>query len=691
MIVKQFLYTLEAKFISLAMVIVLVSSMVIIYYVYNTEKRNHFTEAERQARLLSESTAISFINTLLYEEIGLVEEGGLLENQISDLMNNKDTELIEMVVLNPRGHPIAASEYSWYDTPSKNPVVHNLILTKEIQIEHETRNNLRVIQVVTPLRIYGKRFGTLVAYFSIEKEYKLLAAWRNKLLLFAVLGLFGALGMAYIVARILATPIKRLSREMVKVSDPYYRSKLVSTRHDEIGLLEEGFLSMMDRLQQAAIEEEKSQKALIQTEKMAALGTLAAGLAHEINNPLGGATNCLRRIESQPEDISQTKKYILLMKNALSRIENLVGGLLQLSRGKDTILQQVDVNSVITQAVEFLEYKLRKKNILFNQKLSPALPLIFGDKEHLDQVFINLILNAVDALPEGGELSILTSFSNQVVTATIKDNGIGIPQSELHKIFDPFYTTKDVGQGTGLGLTVCKNIIESHDGTIEVESEVGKGTEITLNFPAMKESSERQTKVSCAILAGGKSSRMGTNKALVKLNKQTLIERVVEKVDDSVTKPIIITNTPEDFTFMKLPSFPDVIKNIGPLGGIYTALKHCNTTHCLIIACDLPFLTTELFRLLFDQGLTYDVLAIDAGNGVEPLCAVYSMNCLPKIKKQLDRGNFRVTDFFSSVKTTIINLNREKQIYHPNMFFNINTPEDLKEAEEMNDEKRIRR
>ena len=364
---------------------------------------------------------------------------------------------------------------------------------------------------------------------------------------------------------------------------------------------------------------------------------------------------------------------------------------MQFSRGKDTILQPIEINPVISQAVEFLEYKLKKKNILFHQKLSPDLPMIYGDKEHLEQVFINLIINAVDALPKGGELSIKTHSSNQKVTTTIKDNGIGIPPSELHKVFDPFYTSKSVGQGTGLGLTVCKNIVESLDGTIDVASEVGKGTSIKLNFPAMRESLERKTNICCAILAGGKSSRMGTNKALVKLHGQTLIERVVEKVDYSVAKPIIITNTPEDFTSLKLPSFPDAIKNVGPLGGIYTALKYCNTTHCLIIACDLPFLTKEIIRLLYEQGSNYDVLAFDVGHGVEPLCAVYSKNCLPNIKEQIDSGNFRVTDFFSDVNIRVISANHINQISHSNMFFNINTPEDLNAAKKINNKKGITR
>ncbi len=691
MIMKQFLYSLEAKFLSLAIIIVLVSSTVIIYYVYNIEKRNHFADIERQARLLSESTAISFVNTLLYEEIGLVEEGGLLENQISDLIDNNDTELIEMVVLNPEGRPLAASDYSWYDKTSNDPDIYNYIRVKEIRTTFSVHDNQRVIQVVTPLHIYGKRFGTLIAFFSIEKEYKFLAAWRNRLLFFSIFGLLGALGLAYIVARILATPIKRLAREMVKVSDPYYRPKLVSTRRDEIGLLEKGFLSMMDRLQQAAIEKEKSQKALIQTEKMAALGTLAAGLAHEINNPLSGAKNCLRRIESHPEDISQTKKYIRLMKNALTRIENLVGELLQFSRKKDNVMHPLQINDVISQAVEFLEYKLKKRKILFDQKLSPGLPLIFGDKEHLEQVFINLILNSIDALPEGGKLEIHTHSSGREVIAIIKDNGIGIPPSEIDKIFDPFYTSKGAGQGTGLGLSVCKNIVENHDGIIEVESETGAGTSIILKFPALDESAERTSEICCAVLAGGKSSRMGTNKALARLNGKTLIEQVVRTVDRGAVKPIIITNTPEDFTFLGLPLFPDIIKNVGPLGGIYTALKYCTATHCLIIACDLPFLTKELIELLYRQPLTHDILAVDAGNGVEPLCAVYSKSCLPGMKKQIDSGNYRVTDFYSNVRVRIINLKHEDRRFHPQVFFNINTPEDLRKAKNMYNKKVMRK
>ena len=490
--------------------------------------------------------------------------------------------------------------------------------------------------------------------------------------------------MAYIVARILATPIKRLAREMVNVSDPFYRSKMISTRRDEIGLLERGFLSMMDRLRQAAIEKEQSQKVLIQTEKMAALGTLVAGLAHEINNPLSGAKNCLRRIESQPEDISQIKKYVSLMKNALTRIENLVRGLLQFSREKETVLHPVDINFVVSQAVELLEYQLKRREIKLDQSLTPNLPLIWGDTEQLEQVYINLIINAMDAMTNGGALSICSYASNGMVSTKIKDNGIGIPASELHKIFDPFYTTKDVGEGTGLGLSVCKNIIEAHNGTIEVESTVEVGTTFILSFPAIEESSLIKTGVCTAILAGGKSSRMGTNKALLKIDGETLIERMINIVNSCTEKLMIITNNPEEFSFLNVETFQDVIKGAGPLGGIYTALKHCQSTHCLVIACDLPFLSKELLQLLYKQGTAYDVLAVDGGKGVEPLCAVYSKNCIPIIEKQLIAGKHRVTDFYSSVNTKILYWEQNSRLFHNKMFFNINTPEDLKKAEKIN-------
>ncbi len=665
------------------MIIVIVTSVSISSYLYLIVKKNHFDDTEKQARLLTETTAIIFINTLLYEELDLVEEGGLIENQIVDMLDNENSEIIDMVVLSPAGNIIAASNYKWYDKDFLSSRTSDLKLSKKMIVFPTVFNEIRALEIVMPLQIYGKTFGTLVTYHSLEKEYKYLAMLRNQFILLISLGVVCALGLAFFIARILANPVKRLAHEMVKVSDPYYRSKLVSKRHDEIGLLERGFLNMMDRLKRAAIEKEKAQKMLIQTEKMATLGTLTAGLAHEINNPLGGIKNCLRRIELKPTKTEQNRKYFKLIKHAFERIENLVNDLMLISRKKDDTLKPINFNEVIFHALELLEYQLQKKNISIKKYLIQNLPLIWGNTEHLEQVLINLILNSINAMSENGILEIKTNFTTQKVKVMIIDNGIGIPEREIYKIFDPFYSTKDVGKGTGLGLTMCKTIVDSHSGTIVVDSKVDEGTMVMLEFPAITDSTEINSGLSAAILAGGKSGRMGTNKALLRLNGTTLIEQIVNIVKKDIDRLWIITNSKEDFQFLDLPLVSDEIKDIGPLGGIYTALQYCKTTHCLIIACDLPFITEEVIGQLLDNGLSYDVLAIDTGNGVEPLCTIYSKNCLAQIGKQIQEKNYRITDVFPEVETKIIEMRHDSLEDFTDRFFNVNTPKDYKKAQKL--------
>ena len=142
-------------------------------------------------------------------------------------------------------------------------------------------------------------------------------------------------------------------------------------------------------------------------------------------------------------------------------------------------------------------------------------------------------------------------------------------------------------------------------------------------------------KINCAILAGGRSSRMGKDKALLEVNGKKLVQRVHEKVKNLFSETIVIANKPDALTFLDIPVFPDLIANLGPLGGIYTALKHSSFPQCLVIACDLPFVPEELIRSLCDDAGGYDILSIDFGRGVEPLCSVYHQDCIKMIEKQM--------------------------------------------------------
>ena len=159
-----------------------------------------------------------------------------------------------------------------------------------------------------------------------------------------------------------------------------------------------------------------------------------------------------------------------------------------------------------------------------------------------------------------------------------------------------------------------------------------RSTTVYILLPAVSDTTHVSPGICAAILAGGKSSRMGTDKALMGLDGMTMIEKVLQAVPTQIADPTVITNNPEDYAFLNLPLHRDVIKGIGPLGGIYTALKHCKTTHCLIVACDLPFLNAGILHQLSERGPAWDVLVVDTDKGVEPLCAVYSKHCLSVIQ-----------------------------------------------------------
>jgi signal transduction histidine kinase/GTP:adenosylcobinamide-phosphate guanylyltransferase len=681
--VKRFLLSLEGKFISLAAIIAVVIACVLGFYFYEYEYQEHFKETKERAEVLLQAIAVSFTNALLYEELGLMEEGGFLDNQIRDFVTHPTTDLIEMAVYDADGSLRAASDYSWFRDGIHENISVGITSKVGVTSQLVSTPKLKQLELTLPLHIHGKHFGTLVGYYSLEELDLIMETLKRRILLFAALGLIVSMGLAFLIAHLLARPIKRLSAEMVRVSDPYYFPRLQSRRRDEIGILEKGFTRMLMRLRHEALSRQETQQAMMQSERLATLGTLAANLAHEVSNPLAGARSCLRRIEAHPEEIDQTKKYVLLMDRALTRIESMVQELLQFSRKKDVSFQPLDLNRVIRQAVDFCTYSLEKLDIKINLDLMEPLDPVIGDANKLEQVFVNLLTNARDALPDGGTITIRTERKQGTVLAQVEDNGAGINSADLQKVFDPFFTTKITGQGTGLGLTICKSIVEDHRGKIAITSQPNRGTTVALTLPVIEGEREATPGLDGALLAGGKSTRMGREKALVKVGDRTLIEHMVHLLKPIIPKPMIITNTPAKFAFLQLPIYQDLYPDSGPLGGIHTALKKSTHSHVLILACDLPFVTTQVIRQLCDHALGHDIVAVDAGSGVEPLCAVYSKACLPEIEKQLSGGRFKVTAIYKQLDVKVLYREEIDVSLPQDTFLNINTPADLVKAEKI--------
>ncbi len=233
----------------------------------------------------------------------------------------------------------------------------------------------------------------------------------------------------------------------------------------------------------------EAQTRLLQAEKMASLGRLAAGVAHEINNPLSGVLMFASMVlEELPENDPHREDLQHIVKETL-RCKEIVKSLLEFSRQSEIKIEPVDVNAIVEGELKFLEKQAIFANVKIVKQLNPAIPKVRGNSSQLKQVFMNIMVNAADAMPNGGTLTIRTYASPDLkkVYVEFSDTGVGIPKENINKIFDPFFTTKPVGKGTGLGLSTSYGIIKSHKGNIEVESEVGKGTTFRIELPAYQE------------------------------------------------------------------------------------------------------------------------------------------------------------------------------------------------------------
>ena len=246
------------------------------------------------------------------------------------------------------------------------------------------------------------------------------------------------------------------------------------------------------KVEERSRELEGAQAQLIQSEKLASIGQLAAGVAHEINNPLGvmlGFSQVI--IKKLPEDNPLRKPLASIEREGL-RCKKIIQGLLDFSRRSAPTLESVNLNDVMEAACGLSEYQFALDNVNIVKGYAPNLPEIQANANELQQVFLNLIHNAYQAMPQGGKLRITTRAVGDKVQAIFADTGVGIPPENLKHIFDPFFTTKEVGKGTGLGLSLSYGIIESHGGKIEVDSQVGVGTTFVVTLPVNREDTASQ-------------------------------------------------------------------------------------------------------------------------------------------------------------------------------------------------------
>jgi two-component system, NtrC family, sensor kinase len=232
-----------------------------------------------------------------------------------------------------------------------------------------------------------------------------------------------------------------------------------------------------------------AQRQILQSEKLAAIGQLAAGVMHEINNPLATISACVAAIEgrlSAGPETAQAEEYLQTIDREVDRCSRIVDGLLDFSRPKAGPRRRVSLNGLVDETLFLLKHHRRFKQLHVVRALAPGLPDTLGSPEQLTQVLMALMLNALDAMEQGGQLTVRTGLSParaDEVVVEVEDTGIGIPPDDQGKIFEPFYTTKPPGRGTGLGLSICYGIVADHRGRIEVDSALGRGATFRVFLP----------------------------------------------------------------------------------------------------------------------------------------------------------------------------------------------------------------
>jgi len=310
--------------------------------------------------------------------------------------------------------------------------------------------------------------------------------------------------IVFLVQRSLTKPIKQLINGVREIGEGNWEKRLEVEGHNEISSLAVEFNQMCHRLQELyrkLVQEQRErlnlERSLRQSDKLASVGQLAAGLAHEIGTPLniigGRAEFLLRRPRTQKE----VNDNLQTIRSQIDRIAGIVRQLLEFSRRREPAFRRVELLTLLEKVIGLLEHKIAEKNIIIDLKADKSLPLVSADADQLQQVFLNLLVNSLQALPYGGRIKISAARvldANEAANdkqprlcIEFEDNGAGISPEHIGQVFDPFFTTKDIGEGTGLGLSVSYGIVKDHGGEIRAQSEPGSFTRFSILLPTDRE------------------------------------------------------------------------------------------------------------------------------------------------------------------------------------------------------------
>ena len=314
-------------------------------------------------------------------------------------------------------------------------------------------------------------------------------AWRRYLVFSVIAALIPNLVLVALIVRSISRPVRRLTEGAVEVADGAYGTQVDLQSNDEMGLLADSFNKMSRKMADDIEHLKELNEHLIRTEKLAAAGTLAAGVAHEVNNPLASISSLIQILQARHSGDDDTSEMLRLVSTQISRITQVTRDMMEFAQTRPPTRAPQNINRVIEASIRLANFDKAFQRLKLTTPQDANAPFIYADADQLQQVFLNLLLNARDAMPDGGELEVSTRYDSSAneIVVEVADNGSGIAAENRAHIFDPFFTTKPTGKGTGLGLAVCYGIVSAHDGRIEVERNNGQGTRVRVTLPVHSE------------------------------------------------------------------------------------------------------------------------------------------------------------------------------------------------------------
>ncbi len=453
--------------------VILVTAVTIASLILHDEKNTLEHDLRIRARQLSEIMAGQAIEPLLYEE------NFTLYTLIHSYLNIPDSILIYGSIYNTHGTVLISQKKASFNgeiAALPNPPPR----TPSFQFNIEQWSAEKSADFLLPIIAHKTDvIGYLRLGFSVQPLIDTLTLARHKVWIATVVISFFGILAALLIARTLIHPVLTINSAALRMGEGDLGQEIQVTGVGEIRQLAMTFNRMSDRLNKLIATIKAAQENLVRTEKLYALGEFSTGLAHEIKNPLTSIKMLMQRALEEKEPLC--KEDIEVIVEELDRIDLTVSRFLQGARPSELILKTMDINRIILDVVAITRTRIEKSGIRLETNLAPDIPPIQLDSASIKQIFLNGILNALQAMPDGGVLTIATGMRDNELHCMLTDTGCGIATEDLKNIFDPFFTTKE--EGTGMGLTVAWNIARQHGGRLDIDSHVNQGTSLILVLP----------------------------------------------------------------------------------------------------------------------------------------------------------------------------------------------------------------